>query len=60
VQKYLIRTALEKKITLLNKKLTAFKTDTITFSGTAKARAIYDKEAIVEASVKSRKHIIRQ
>jgi hypothetical protein len=49
VQRYLVREALAQNIPLLNKKLTAFKTHTITFSGTQKARSIYAKTANVEA-----------
>lgn len=49
VQKYLVRTALAEEITLLNKQLTTFKTDRLTFSGTPKARGIYAKEALVGA-----------
>lgn len=48
VEKYLVREALADNYTLLNVKLTAFKTDKITFSGSAKARGIYDKTASVE------------
>ena len=49
VEKYLVRTALAEEFMLLNKQLTAFKTDHLTFSGNAKARGIYAKEALVEA-----------
>jgi hypothetical protein len=49
VEKYLVRTALAKNIKLLNKQLTAFKTDKLSFNGTAKARGIYAKKAVVEA-----------
>lgn len=49
VQKYLIRTALEENITLLNKQLTTITTDEIVFSGSATARGIYRKTANVEA-----------
>ena len=49
VEKYLVRTALAEECILLNKKLTAFKTDQLTFLGTSKARGMYPKEALVEA-----------
>lgn len=48
IQRHLVREALAKKSTLLNQKLTTVKTHTIEFLGTAKARAIYDKEGIIE------------
>jgi hypothetical protein len=48
VQKHLLRDALAKKATLLNEKLTTVKTHTIEFAGSVKARAIYDKEGIIE------------
>ena len=49
VQKYLVRDALASKIKLLNVRLVTFKTHTITFDGSKKARGIYGKTIIVEA-----------
>jgi hypothetical protein len=50
VQKYLIREALAQNVFLLNKKLTTFKVDTLTFLGSDKALAIYEATASVEAT----------
>lgn len=49
VQKYLIQEALADDLPLLNKQLTAFRTDSINFSGSKKARANYPKRSLIKA-----------
>jgi hypothetical protein len=48
VQRFLIRTAISQGLKLININLTTVPTDSLTFSGSKKARAIFDKSAKVE------------
>jgi len=48
-QRHLIRVAVEEGIPILNSNLTKVQTHTLSFTGGWKARAIYEKQATVEA-----------
>jgi hypothetical protein len=48
VQKYLVREAVAQNTPLLNKKLVVFKTNSLNFNGSKKARGVYGKHVAVE------------